>query len=445
LKKVLFIAYYFPPIGGGGVYRSISFSRFLPGEGYLPVIITGPGQPSRWAPYDASLSVKIPSYLNIYRISTPPPIDNSHAMNRICRWLYLTLPFSKWWIQSAIEMGEKAIAGEDISLIYATMSPYESADIASYLSIKFNIPWVADLRDPWALDEMTMYPTIIHKKLELIKMKHLLQNASLIIMNTNESATKLKKTFPLFRSKKVITITNGFDKNDFSYKAGNEDNDYFKIVHSGSLWSEIGMISNRKQLFYKISKGFCSKVDILGRSPIVLLDALKKWFERSPKVKEDVNVIFVGNMTDADNLLINNSSISNNVIIKGYLSHIDNIKMVRTADLLFLPMHNLSSGERSTTMPGKTYEYMATGRPILAAVPDGDAKDILSKCGTSFICSPDDVENMINIINKVYDSWKNKSEIIHPDWNYIYQFERKNQVKKLALEFNEILKNYGTS
>jgi glycosyltransferase involved in cell wall biosynthesis len=438
LKKVLFIAYYYPPIGGGGVHRSISFSRHLPGEGYLPVIVTGPGQPGRWSPFDASLLDKIPPYLKIYRISTPPPTDNSNTVNKICRWLYMPLPFSKWWIRSAIDMGEKAIAGEDISLIYATMSPYESTDVASYLSKKYNIPWVADLRDPWALDEMTVYPTIIHKKLELRKMNRLLHNASLIIMNTQESASKLKKTFPLFGSKKVITITNGFDKNDFSDKAEDDDTPYFKIVHSGSLWSDIGLNSIRKKWFYEISKGFRFQVDILGRSPIILIKALEKWFSQRQDVKKNVKIIFIGSMTEADNLLIQKSSIGENVILKGYLSHKENIKMLRTADLLFLPMHNLPSEERSTTMPGKTYEYMASGRPILAAVPNGDARDILSKCGTSFICSPDDVESMIIIISKLYDSWKNKTEVTQPDWNYIYQFERKNQVNKLALEFNEI-------
>jgi len=441
LKKVLFIAYYFPPIGGGGVQRSISFARYLPSEGYLPVIVTGPGQSDgRWAPCDASLLDKIPPDLKVYRISTPPPINKSHTMNRIYRWLYLPKPFSKWWIRSAIDISEKAIADEDISLIYATMSPFESADIASYLSKKFHIPWVADLRDPWALDEMTVYPTFIHRKLELLKMKHLLKNASLIIMNTPESTKLLKKSFHLFNKKNVITITNGFDKDNFSDTVDNDVNSDFTIVHSGALHSELGLKYNRNKWFYNIIKGSRSKIDMLTRSHVILFNALKKLFDKCPDVKKDIKIILIGSMTEADNLLIKQSSIYENVILRGYLPHTENIRIIRTANLLFLPMHNLPLEERSTIIPGKTYEYMATGRPILAAVPNGDAKDILLKCGTSFICSPDDTEGMIKIISKVFNSWKENIEITIPDWKYIHQFERKNQIKKVALEFNDIIK-----
>jgi glycosyltransferase involved in cell wall biosynthesis len=263
-------------------------------------------------------------------------------------------------------------------------------------------------------------------------------------MNTKESTISLKKAFPLFNNKKVITITNGFDEYNFSDKVDTEIDSNFKIVHSGSLWSELGLKYTRKRWFYKISKGSRSQVDILGRSPIVLFLAMQKWFSQCPDVKKDVKIIFVGNMTESDNLLIKNSSIFENVILKGYLPHTENIKILRTADLLFLPMHNLPLEERSTTMPGKTYEYMASGRPILAAVPNGDAKDILSKSGTSFICSPDDIEGMIKIMSKVYNSWKNKKNTIHPNWEYIHQFERKVQVKQLAQEFNKLnMKSVG--
>jgi hypothetical protein len=72
-------------------------------------------------------------------------------------------------------------------------------------------------------------------------------------------------------------------------------------------------------------------------------------------------------------------------------------------------------------------------------VPNGDARDFLSKCGTGFICSPDDIEGMIKIISNVYNSWRNNTITVHPNWEYINQFERKVQVKRLAHEFNKLI------
>ena len=52
---------------------------------------------------------------------------------------------------------------------------------------------------------------------------------------------------------------------------------------------------------------------------------------------------------------------------------------MRSADLLFLPMHDVPPGSRVGIVPGKTYEYLAWETPILAAVPDGDIAEILTE------------------------------------------------------------------
>jgi hypothetical protein len=89
-----------------------------------------------------------------------------------------------------------------------------------------------------------------------------------------------------------------------------------------------------------------------------------------------------------------------NMRLHGYLPHAKSVALIRSADLLFLPMQNLPVGTRSTMIPGKTYEYLASGRRILGAVPQGDALDMLTAVGRARTCRPDDAPEMARILTE---------------------------------------------
>jgi glycosyltransferase involved in cell wall biosynthesis len=152
-----------------------------------------------------------------------------------------------------------------------------------------------------------------------------------------------------------------------------------------------------------------------------------------------VDVVFVGRLTTDDQAVIAGSNVGELTRFTGYVSHAESLQLVRTADLLFLPMHNLPPGRRCRSIPGKTYEYMASGRPILAAVPDGDARDFLSQCGTALLCRPDDVDGMVQQLDKAYKAWKNGRPIGPMNTDFVGQFEGRRLTAKLAQAFNELL------
>jgi hypothetical protein len=79
---------------------------------------------------------------------------------------------------------------------------------------------------------------------------------------------------------------------------------------------------------------------------------------------------------------------------------------MRSADLLFLPMHDLPPGRRAGLVPHKTYEYLAARRPILAAVPDGDARDLLAASGAARLCLPADVAAMAEHVLADVEDWR---------------------------------------
>lgn len=139
MKRILFLAHYFPPTGGAGVQRTIKFVKHLPSFDFLPVVLTG-SEPSRsrWAPRDDSLLQEIPRDIPVYRVARKGGDPRSSARERVERFL---------------EEGGRIIESHRPSLIFVTMSPFSDAEIASSLSRRHALPWVADLRDPWALDE----------------------------------------------------------------------------------------------------------------------------------------------------------------------------------------------------------------------------------------------------------------------------------------------------
>jgi len=440
-KRVLFIAYYFPPMGGAPAQRTLNFIRYLPPEGYLPEVITGPGRSNdRWAPGDRSLLQGIPSNVSVFRIKENSEIEKGGIFSKFARWCLIESSFSKWWKDSAVSIGESLLKNGGFNLIYASMSPFQSSSIAASLSNRYGIPWVADLRDAWALDEIQLYPSYLHRKIELMKMYRVLKTASLVIMNTPQAKAALLNKFPDFISRNVACITNGFDSEGFKEQSIGEKGDRFRIVHTGSFFTDLGLEFRRKKLLYRALGGCDSGVDIATRSHLILLEAMERWSNNDPDISRKIEIVMVGNASKEERRIAGRTVALDNLCrFTGYVSREESLALVRSADLLFLAMHNLPEGRRSTSIPSKMYDYMASGRPILAAVPDGDARDWLKQCGTAFLCRPDDVGGMLNNIRKVYTAWQKGIQIVTVNKDFLKQFDRRVLTKRLAEEFDKLL------
>jgi glycosyltransferase involved in cell wall biosynthesis len=251
------------------------------------------------------------------------------------------------------------------------------------------VPWIADLRDPWALDEVMAYPTALHRARELRRMRGLLASAKAVVMNTPEAAREVN-SFPEMRTTRVVSIPNGFEPADFDGPPPTRTDDAFRIVHTGYLHTELGREHQRTARLRHALGGTLGSVDLLTRSHVYLLEAVQALRRSGATGGRDIEVHLAGVMSDADREV----AAVPGVHLHGYLPHADTIGLMRSADLLFLPMQNLDGGTRSRIVPGKTYEYLASGRPVLAAVPDGDARDLVGSTPGHWLCRPDDVDGM---------------------------------------------------
>lgn len=438
--NVLFLSYFFPPGGGAGSQRPLKFAKYLPEFGISPVILAGPIKyESYWAPEDVSLLNELPSNIHIKRIKQMP--SNKENIFEKVKTIFSGEPtHERWWEKEALKEADKIVYACKIDIIFATLSPYNSAKIARKIGKKKRIPWIIDLRDPWALDENRVYPSILNRLFDTAKMKKEIFAASIVIMNTPQAKENLIKKFPKITNKKVEIITNGYDESDFIEQPEKRDDRHFRIVHTGFLHTKIGLDANHKRKYYRIFGKSKSDVNFLTRSHFYLMIAVEKVAKRIPEFADDFELILAGKNSDCDKKVIENSPLYKNVIFTGYLPHNESINLLRTTDMLFLPMQELSKGISATIVPGKLYEYLASGRPILGAVPEGDARKYLLKNGGNYVVFPSDVEEMERAIELEYAQWKKTGpkKCIRNE-EFIKIFERRVLTEKLAILFNKCL------
>jgi hypothetical protein len=102
-------------------------------------------------------------------------------------------------------------------------------------------------------------------------------------------------------------------------------------------------------------------------------------------------------------------------------------------------MQELPCGLRAGLVPGKTYEYMASGVPILAAVPDGDARDMLLSVGTATVCRPAAVDCLAAALGERIDAWRQGAPRPQPDPAVLARFERRRLTSELAALVEEVV------
>lgn len=444
MRRALLLAYHFPPLGGAGVQRAVQLASRLPAHGFRPVVITGPLRAGQaWPPPDASLAGLLGPDLEIHRLADRwahelEPKRRTRLEALRVRMLRRPAAFDEAWVAGCVETGLRAAREHAVDVVLATLSPFASTRAAEELGRELGVPWVADLRDPWALDEMMIYPTRWHRRAELRRMGRALSGASAVVMNTPEATRALREAFPEIPAERVATIPNGFDADDFSGPPPPRESERFRIVHTGHLHTALALRHRRTRALRRLLGGERAPVDLSTRTHLVLLRALERWAAEEPDLAARMEVVLAGAPSAADRAAVERSSVAGLVGFTGYLEHDRSVELLRTGDLLFLPMQDLPPGVRARIVPGKTYEYLAARRPILAAVPAGDARDIVLASGLGHVCEPGDAGGMLRILKSCEAAFRAGHEPKPPDDEFYRRFERATQARQMAEVFDRV-------
>lgn len=434
MRSVLLLAHRFPPLGGAAVQRNVQLARYLSDTGYRPIVVTGPGahDDPRWMPRDAALvDRRLPC--TVHRV---PGEEPKLATSRAARWLRVPSRWGRWWSAAALETA--LAVGADVDLLHVSLAPFSAADAALALARKLDKPLVIDLEDPWALDDMQSYTSGVHRRLELRVMRRVLRAADAIVMNTSEARRRVLQAFPQLAPDRVTAIPNSLDPLDFAAPAPEPRLDgRFRVAHTGTLHTDLGLKQRTwRGRVRRFVGGTTPGVDFLPRSHAYLLKAVAEAIRRRPELDGVVEVHLAGVFTSEDRAVGSRYPF---VRLHEFLPHDETIALIRSADLLFLPLYDLPPGRRAGIVPHKTYEYIGSRRPILAAVPDGDARDLLARSGSAVLCRPADTGRMADLLIADVDRWASGLPPRSPRAEVVAECSAHRVVTDLAGVYDELL------
>jgi glycosyltransferase involved in cell wall biosynthesis len=394
--RVLVVAYYFPPKGGAGTQRFAKFCKYLPDYGIEPVVLTvSEDEKSEHAPHDdASLAH---GNGRVERVAEP---RQASLRMRVRRALRLHVDADEW-ADAVCERALQLAAEQPFDAVVTTLSPYACYRVGERLQRALGIPWIADLRDPWALDAWRVYPSPLHARIDLARLKRTLTGADFVIANVPEA----KRAFELLgaASGRCVVIPNGFDDEDFvglPPPPHSADEQPFRLVHIGTFHPaslDAGMTRNTLRRVRN------RQIQPLGRTGYYLLQAVAIWRDQvgADQAAQRLSVHLYGQVDESHRALMRELRIEQLFTMHGYVAHQKSVAALASADAVFVPLHDVAAGERALVVPGKLYEALASERPVLGALPPGDGADLIKAMQAGSVVPPTDARQLAQALGEM--------------------------------------------
>ncbi len=429
-KKVLIITYYWPPSGAIGVHRCLKFAKYLKKNGWEPIIYTAKN--AQYPYLDQSNFKHIPEGITVLKRKILEPFNLFKFFSGRTKEAVLTNPvhvrdkkqkfvdkLSIWirgnlfipdarslWINPSVRFLSKYLSENKVDTIISNGPPHTNTVIACKISKKHNIPWLADFQDPWTQIDyhkefmLTKYAERKHKRME--------QEAFKTAKKMTIASPTWKSDIESIGAKNVDVIFWGYDEDDFSnlqYKNPQS----FVISHAGLF----GHDRNTTELF----------------------NALKDIKSENKFFAEKLRIKLAGPIDYSVKQSITNAGLDENIEYLGSIPRNDALKLTLESSILLLPLNKADNA--MGRIPGKLFEQMRSGNPILCFGPKGsDVEYIITKTNTGNSFEYFDYTGLKTYILQTFDSFqKNKK---HLNSNNIEEYLVENQVKKLAIYLEEI-------
>lgn len=433
MKKVLIITYYWPPSGGAGVQRVLKFVKYLPEFGILPYVVTVDESKASYPFIDSTFNKDIPSEAKIFRTGTFEPFDiyskflgkksiptgfsNEsdpglfQKFSRFVRGNFFIPDARRGWIKFAFEKAVKIIEEENIDTVITTSPPHSAQLAGLWLKEKFNLKWIADMRDPWT--DIHYYNEFQHlafaRKIDLKYEREVLENADTIVTVSNDLKKLFLKKSSAISDSKIFIIPNGYDDKDFITETDTQySSEDFIITYTGTIAD-----SYNPEVFFK---------------------ALKKLTGIYPEI--NFKLRFIGNYASSVIDKAKQISLSSNLELIPALSHDESISFLlkSTALLLLIPEVKNDKG----IITGKLFEYLASRKPIICLGPaDGDAAEIITECESGKTFERNTEVELLEYLEMLVKKLKSGQKLEINNEKY-KKYSRRSQTQRLS----EIIKGF---
>jgi glycosyltransferase involved in cell wall biosynthesis len=374
----------------------LKFAKYLPEAGWEPVIFT-PENPD-FDLKDETLLKEISPNLEVIRFPIWEPYQlfakvkkqgKSHPgrileqqkkgfLEKVAIWLRanLLVPDPRvFWVKPSVQFLNQLLQEGQFQAIITTGPPHSLHLIGQKLKQKHGLPWLADFRDPWSqwefLDTLPML-SFIRRRHEALECK-VLQQADVVVTISPTFQRDLEK----LSGRKIDLITNGYDPADIPAD-----------------------FHPRPKLAKRLHLVYTGIIDAI-RNPLPLMQALKAEFEAAA---EEVSWTFVGKVSEQVQQQVEADPwLQAHVHFAGYVPHHQVFEFYATTDALVLILTDTKNAKGN--IPGKLFEYLATGLPVLAlGDPQGDSSKILSQAGAGAVLGHGDLKGMQAKLRELYAS-----------------------------------------
>jgi hypothetical protein len=473
MRRALFITLHFPPSRDIGAHACEQIARYLPLYGWDPVVLTRPkrliesADPNYQRAFPGSIveAGVLPHPIAIYRrlkdllrrnrggespssgpsghllpasrgegARDPSPacgrgcrgaVGEGYAIGegreerrRIRRWIlsFLHMPdIYTGWILPATIAGLRVIHRKQITHIISSGPFWTNHLVGLILARLAVLPWTAHYRDPWNQVPQTKPVSAMSAAIERWLERLVISHADSVVCVTDTHARLLRQIFADLPADKFVTIPNGFDGEEWeACNAPQAQNDgRFVITYPGTF--------------------------MMGtRSPRPLFRALRELIDAGDLNANSLCVELFGTCDVAEGMRVSEMAaqygLQECAQIGPPLSRPDTLRRMLLSDLLLL----LAEGW-TLQIPGKTYEYLRAGRPILALTSDGALANLLRHTGGSWICDPADHAAIVGAIREAYGAWAIGQTARWPDPLLVADFDRRRLAGRFASLFNERL------